>query len=121
MAGEFYSQGTFLCIDGPAKKAGREHSEVKVCITCRDDELLRQLIAKVAEDEECYWVKMSTKARDGMFLGRCFFTTKEYAGRFWARYKSHPRLMVTLQDDDFASGYRALVRSWKDQPDNALD
>ncbi len=69
---EFYQEGSFLCLDGPAKKAGLSHSNMKVCLTCRDPEFLKNLIAKVAQDEECYWVKMSTKSRDGMYLGRCF-------------------------------------------------
>ena len=121
MEAEFYSKGSFLCLDGPAKKAGRDHSNVKVCFTCRDNEFLRKVITKIAEDPECYWVKISTKPRDGMFLGRCFFSTKDLAARTWAKYKTHPRLMVNLQDDDFTSRFREQVASWKDKPEDALD
>jgi len=121
MDSEFYSKGSFLCIDGPAKNAGRDHSNMKVCFTCRSGDLLRALLKQVAQDEECYWVKMSAKPRDGMFLGRCFFTTKERAASLWAKYKTHPRLMVTLQDDDFASKFRDQVASWRDKPEDALD
>lgn len=108
-------------MDGPAKKAGKAHSEMKVCFTCRDSDLLKSLLGKIVQNEECYWVKMSTKARDGMYLGRCFFTSSDHAARLWAKYKAHPRFMVTLQDDEFASTYRELVVSWKDKPENSLD
>ncbi len=121
MDSEFYETGSFLCLDGPVKKAGREHSNMKVCFTCRDSELLRKLLVKIAQDEECYWVKMSTKPRDGMFLGRCFFSSKERAAQLWAKYKTHPRFMVTLQDDDFASSFRESVASWKGKSEDALD
>lgn len=121
MEPEFYANGSFLCLDGPAKKAGRDHANMKVCFTCRDSNFLKALLFKVSRDEDCYWVKMSTKPRDGMFLGRCFFTTKERAACLWAKYKTHPRLMVTLQDDDFALAFRGLVVSWKDKPDDALE
>ena len=121
MESEFYQHGSFLCLDGPAKRAGRAKANVKVCLTCRDHDFLQRLITKIAKDNECYWVKMSTKPRDGMFLGRCFFTTKEHAAQLWAKYKGHPRLMVTLQDDDFASAFRESVVSWKDKPEDALE
>lgn len=121
MDSEFYANGSFLCIDGPAKKAGQKHSNMKVCFTCRDSDFLRRLLVKVVRDKECYWVKMSTKPRDGMFLGRCFFTTKEHAAQLWAKYKTHPRFMVTLQDDDFASTFRESVVSWQGKPEDALE
>lgn len=66
---DFYQDGPFLCLDGPAKKEGRTYANMKVCFTCRNEDFLKRLISKVAEDEECYWVKMSTKPRDGMYLG----------------------------------------------------
>jgi hypothetical protein len=94
---------------------------MKVCLTSRDSNLLRRLLSNIAEDEECYWVKMSTTARDGMFLGRCFFTTRERAGQVWAKYKSHPRLMVTIQDDDFVASYRAQVTSWVGKPEDSIE
>jgi len=121
MESEFYQDGSFLCIDGPARKSGRGYANLKVCFTCRDIDFLKRLVAKVANNNECYWVKVSTKSRDGMFLGRCFFTTKEFAAQTWAKYKTHPRLMVTLQDDDFASSFRDQVTSWKGKPEDALE
>jgi hypothetical protein len=121
MNDEFYTHGSFLCMDGPAKKLGLKFANVKVCITCRDSNFLQSLLLKISQDKECYWVKMSTKARDGMFLGRCFFTTKNHAGLIWAKYKMHPRLMVTLQDDDFTSAFRESVFPWTDKPIDAVE
>ncbi len=116
METDFYEQGSFLCIDGPAKKAGKEHANVKVCFVSNDPELLRSLLQKLAESDDCYWVKMTKKDRDGMYLGRCFFTTADRAGEVWAKYKGHPKLMVNIQDDDFASKFREMQFSWKDKP-----
>lgn len=118
---EFYRQGPFLCIDGPAKRAGKSNSNMKVCFTCCDQLLLQDLLLKFAKSEDCFWVKMSTVPKDGMFLGRCFFTTNQRAAELWATYKTHPRLMVTIQDDDFVSQFRDLVVSWKDKAENALE
>lgn len=121
MNSEFYQHNSFLCIDGLAKKAGKLHSNMKVCITSTNSDFLKKLLITVAKDEECYWVKISTKSRDGMYLGRCFFTSKERAAELWAKYKAHPRLMVTLQDDDFALSYRESVISWKDKPEDSFE
>ena len=118
---DFYEQGSFLCLDGPAKKAGLSHSTVKVCFVCRDLQFLQTLLKKLAALEDCYWVKTSREARDGMFLGRCFFTTPERAGEIWTRYKAHPRLMVNLQDDQFADQFRSRLFSWKGLPRDSLD
>jgi hypothetical protein len=118
---EFYQHGSFICIDGPAKKAGGNHSNMKVCFSCTDIEFLRSLLIKVGQDKECYWVKMSTNPRDGMYLGRCFFTESKHAANLWAKYKAHPKLMASLQDDDFVSNFREKVFSWKGKPENALE
>jgi hypothetical protein len=121
MSENFYQKGSFLCLDGPARKAGFEPSNMKVCFTCTDIDLLRKLLVKVSENQTCYWVKMSIDPKDGMYLGRCFFTTKDDAAKLWAKYKHHPRFMVTLQDDDFALKFREHVTSWKDKPRDMLD
>jgi hypothetical protein len=121
MEEKFYKHGSFLCIDGPARKAGLNHSKMKVCFTCTDFDFLKRVLLKVVESEKCFFVKMSAQPRSGMFLGRGFFVTKEMAAEIWAKYKAHPRLMVTLQDDDFSEGFRAAVVSWKDKPADAVD
>lgn len=121
MSSDFYSQSSFLCKDGSAKKAGRDYSKLKVCLACTDVDFLKRLLSLTAEDNDCYWVKLSSKSRDGMFLGRCFFTSSDAAGKFWAKYKNHPRLIVSLQDDEVVSVFRDLVKSWKDKPADSLE
>lgn len=51
-------------------------------------------------------MKYSTEPRDGMYLGRCFLISDAAAARLCAEHKPHPKLMVTLQDDDFFHAYR---------------
>ena len=121
MSEMFYQKNSFLCKDGPAKLAGNQYSKMKVCFTCTDSEFLKLLLAKIATEEECYWVKMSINSRDGMYLGRCFFSSKDYAVQVWAKYKTHPKIMVTLQDDEFVSAYREQVASWNGKPESSLD
>ena len=62
----FYQHQSFLCLDGPAKKAGKAPSNMKVCFTSRDSEFLKTLLAHMTKDPECFWVKMSINSRDGM-------------------------------------------------------
>ncbi|MCM2283035.1 MAG: hypothetical protein NDI61_14430 [Bdellovibrionaceae bacterium] len=115
MDSAFYSHRSFLCIDGPARLAGQDHSKVKVGFTCRDLNFLSELIAQIAKEPTCYWAKISSQPRDGMYFARCFFTTNQESGRIWAKYKSHPRLLAYLQDDEFASAFRNSVHSWKNE------
>lgn len=114
MGDEFYEHGKFLCLDGPAKRTGLSHSSVKVCFVSTAFEFLRSLLIPLAGLEACYWVKMTREARDGMFLGRSFFTSTEYAGEIWARYKNHPKVMANLQDDELAAKFRPSSLSLKD-------
>lgn len=118
---DFYEYGSFLCVDGPGKKAGKSYSNVKVCFTARDQDLLKRLISKIVKDEECYWAKISMSPKDGMYLGRCFFTSQSKACEFWAQYKTHPRLLVNIQDDDLTLPFRGQVVSWKDKPGDSVD
>ena len=55
---------------------------------------------------DCCSVKYSTFSRDGMYLGRCFLTSDAEAARLCAAHKAHPKLMVSIQDDDFFNPYR---------------
>jgi len=86
MATDFYEQGSFICLDGLAKKVGKTHSNVKVCFVSNDFEFLQLLLQSLAQLEDCYWVKMTKRDRDGMYLGRSFFTAAERAGEIWAKY-----------------------------------
>ena len=42
------------------------------------------------------------------------FTVRSGEGEVWARYKSHPGLFCTVQDDDFIAAFRELSHSFDD-------
>jgi hypothetical protein len=63
---------------------------------------LRQLSLR----DDCFRVKYSVRDREGMYLGRCFLTTDAAAGRLCQEYKTHSKLMTTIQDDEFFDAYR---------------
>lgn len=88
--------------------AGRDaaHSQKKVCFVATDKPFLVRLLYELSLQPECYWVKYSVQPRDGMYLGRCFMTSDAAAGRLCFEYKVHPKLMVSLQDDEFAAQFR---------------
>jgi hypothetical protein len=113
---EFYLKDNFLCLDGPAKLAGETYSQMKVCFTTCREEILKNILIDLSSSQNCYWVKMSTIPRDGMLIGRCFFTTKEAAGKVWAKYKHHPFIIVNLQDDEFAQHFRTSNISTPQNP-----
>ena len=62
--------------------------------------------------EICYFVKLTDEPRDGMHLGKCFFTNDKFVGEYWAKYKLHPKLMCNIQNDDFSKPFRELVVSY---------
>ena len=56
--------------------------------------------------DDCFWVKYSPIAKDGMYLGRAFLTNPTAVGVAWRKYKEDPKLMCSIQDDDFAHAFR---------------
>ena len=78
----------------------------KLCFVGTDKELVASVLDELASLEACYWVKYTVADKEGMFLGRCFLTDAELLGQLWDKYKKHPRLMCTLQDDDFTARFR---------------
>lgn len=101
------SGGTYMERSGLAGVAAR--SQRKVCFVATDKPFLVQLLHSLSLREDCCYVKYSIVPRDGMYLGRCFFTSDAAAARLCAQYKPHPKLLVTLQDDAFFREYRPLV------------
>jgi hypothetical protein len=81
-------------------------SEMKVCFVATDKPFLIELMYQLSLRKDCCFVKYSVYPRDGMYLGRCFLTSEDAAGRLCAEYKSHHKLMVTIQDDDFFNDFR---------------
>lgn len=109
MAENFEHRGVFLCRDGKGRHQAQEYSHKKLCFAATDKEFLMQLLFELSQDEKCYFVKLSDKDRDGMYLGRCFFIDDETVARHWAKYKAHPKLFCNVQDDDFVKSYRDQV------------
>jgi len=85
---------------------GAPFSQKKLCFVATDRLLLVKLLLELSQRDDCHYVKYGTRPRDGMYLGRCFMATDEAAGRLWIEYKVHPRLMCSIQDDDFTRQYR---------------
>lgn len=112
MTENFTRKGSFLNRDGKARARTKEHSNKKLCFVATDKEFLMNLLVELSEHEECYFVKLTAEPRDGMYLGRCFFTNDELVGAHWAKYKLHPKLMCNVQDDDFTELFREQVASY---------
>jgi hypothetical protein len=98
--------GKFMSRDGAAGRSATR-SEKKICFVATDKGFLVSLLHGLSMREDCCYVKYSVSARDGMYLGRCFLTSDAAAGRLCQEYKLHPKLMVTIQDDEFFEAYRA--------------
>ena len=98
--------GYFMEIRGPAWNQGEQGCQKKLCFVATDRALLADVLGQLAERPDCVYVKYSVYPRDGMFLGRCFLKDEHEVGLLWAKYKPHPRLMCTVQDDDFTARFR---------------
>ncbi len=97
--------GVFMERHGGAGRSSA-YSKKKVCLAATDKSFLVALLYDWSQRPDCYYVKYSVTPRDGMYLGRCFLTSDEAAGRLCQEYKGHPKLLVTIQDDDFFNAYR---------------
>jgi hypothetical protein len=91
---------------GPAWNREGRYCNKKLCFVATDQALLADVLRQLAERPDCNYVKYSVWHLDGMFLGRCFLMDEQEVGRLWAEFKSHPRLMCTVQDDDFTAAFR---------------
>ena len=76
------------------------------CIVSTDKEFLMNFLLQLSDMEECCFFKISDKQRDSMYLARCFFTTDDVVGRQWRRLRSHPKLICSIQEDEFVKFYR---------------
>lgn len=102
---ELTACGSYRFRFGPVGR-GAPHSQKKVCLVATDLPFLVELLDQLSQRPDCYFVKFSVFARDGMHLGRCFLSADEEAGRLCEELKRHPKLFVTLQDDDVFAAYR---------------
>jgi hypothetical protein len=92
---------------GAGRKPGVEYSHRKLCFVATDRTLLAKILLELSMRSDCYVVKYSVHPRDGMYLGRCFLLEDSLVGELWQRFKRHPRLMCTIQDDDFTAQFRS--------------
>ena len=99
--------GYFMEIRGPAWHRGEQPCRKKLCFVATDRALLADVLSQLAWRPDCYYVKYAVWPRDAMYLGRCFLVDEHEVGRLWAEYKRHPRLLCSIQDDDFTASFRA--------------
>jgi putative acetyltransferase len=98
--------GQFRERRGPLGR-GAAFSNKKLCLVATDASFLIDLLYGLSLRADCFYVKYGTVARDGMYLGRCFLATDEAVSQLCQELKSHPRLMVSLQDDAWFNEFRA--------------
>ena len=104
---EHYMNGAFMLRWGPDKDGPKEEQvNMKLCLTATDQELLANVLREIADHPRCRAVKFSVQPKDGMYLGRAFINDRSELGRLWQQYKRHPRLMCSVQDDDFTMQFR---------------
>lgn len=97
--------GNFRQRLGPGGR-DQTYSNKKVCVVATDKAYLVEVLYGISLRPECFWVKYSTEPKDGMYLGRCFLLTDQAAGKLCQEFKADPKLMVSLQDDDFFNQFR---------------
>ena len=101
------ANGTYMIRWGPKKGVPpEERSDKKLCLTATDRALWAQVVSELSEHPQCRAVKFSVEPKDGMYLGRAFILDDDELGRLWQKYKRHPRLMCSIQDDDFVRQFR---------------
>jgi hypothetical protein len=100
------SDAYFMACLGPAWSGATGGCQKKLCFVSTDRAVLAEELAELAERPDCVYVKYSVYPHAGMYLGRCFLKDEYAVGMLWARYKAHPRLFCTVQDDDFTIRFR---------------
>jgi len=109
---------------GPAGESA-PYSQKKLCLVATDAAFLIDLLYGLSLRADCSYVKYATFTREGMVLGRCFMRTDAAAAELCQELKGHPRLMVSVQDDDFFNPYRepapppGSCEVWDDWPNEA--
>ena len=112
--------GRFMARDGAARKPDLPYCNKKICFAATDLSFLAHLLHELSEHPKAFFVKFSTRSREGMYLGRCFFIDQESVGKTWAMYKNHPKVFCNIQDDDFSTGWREEVKNWNEAHDNGI-
>jgi len=108
--------GSYMERYGPATE---QLSNKKLCLVATDLGALLEVLYELSLREECHYVKYSVTAKDGMHLGRCFLNSDELTGELWKQFKQHPKLLCSVQDDDFILPHRGIdfqPRAEREQP-----
>jgi hypothetical protein len=102
------ANGSFMVRWGAGNPERRKDvgSKRKLCFSATDKALLVKLLYELSNHPRAVFVKYSQKARDGMYLGRCFMLDEELVGALWQTYKPHPKLLTSVQDDVWIEGFR---------------
>jgi len=103
--------GVFMQRWGAGRKDGVSRSRCKLCFAATDKAFLAQFLLGLSRQPDCYFVKYSTTVRDGMSLGRCFMLDDRKVGELWRQFKAHPKLLCSVQDDDFTEQFRERDRN----------
>ena len=103
------SNGAFMERRGRGWNEERRFCQKKLCFVATDQTLLVEVLGQLAERPDCFYVKYSIRQRDGMYLGRCFLVDEQEVGALWVKYKTHPRMMCSVQDDEFTGPFRAAT------------
>jgi len=106
MSDGYYEENGFRCKNGRAYVEGGAHCNKKLCFTATDVAYLVSVLDDLAAREDAFWVKYQPVPRDGMHLGRAFFTSPTTVGQLWSKYKKDGKLLCSVQDDDFVAPYR---------------
>ena len=61
MIENFEQKGAFLCRDGKARSKTESYSNKKLCFVSTDKEFLMDLLLDLADHQECYFVKLTSK------------------------------------------------------------
>jgi len=78
----------------------------KLCLVATDQAFLVELLLELSRREDAFFVKYSVAPRDAMYLGRCFLTDEWALGTLWQELKVNPKLMCSVQDDDWSIEFR---------------
>ncbi len=115
MDNSFERIGTYMCRVGLAQARGMKSTcKKKVCFVSSDKDFLLDLLLKMSNDNDCHEVKYSVEERGGSHFGTASFTNESSAGDMWARYKAHPKVWATIQDDEFCEPFRSKIRTYSD-------
>jgi hypothetical protein len=69
----------------------------KLCLVTTDAKFLIDLLYGLSLREDCCYVKFATRAREGMYLGRCFMQSDRAAAELCAELKGHARVFMALE------------------------